>query len=226
MASLGTVSGCADNESMLFIRGAMSMESGSCDFTADESAALLTSGTYDVAFGQAYYGDLLVGNQLASQGDKTRSRSETSSVTLEGAEVRLMNPDDSVLRSTFTSPGAGFIEVGSGEDTGYGGISVVVVPASSGADAVAAEMVGSYLIAEIRVFGKTLGGQEVESGIFKFPITVCEGCLVRFPATAMSPDGTCEGSEDAEASQPCRLGQDDVVSCAACAGNYAVCKEP
>lgn len=226
LTSLGTLSGCADNESMLFIRGVMAVDSETCVLTYEPGALLLNRGTYDVGFGNAYYASLLVGNQLASEGDKTRSRTETSNIALEGAEVRLLNPDNSVARRTFTAPGAGFIQVGSGQDTGYGGITVVVVPASSGEDALNnTNMNGDYVIAEIRVFGKTLGGQVVESGLFKFPISVCRGCLVRFPTDSLNTDGTCRPAEDADVKQPCRLGQDEYVSCSVCFGSYDICRE-
>ncbi|MGC4069663.1 MAG: hypothetical protein QM784_34395 [Polyangiaceae bacterium] len=67
----GATAGCADNESMLFIRGVMARESGNCELVADDTATLLTVGTLDVGFRGAYSAALLVGNQLASRGQKS-----------------------------------------------------------------------------------------------------------------------------------------------------------
>jgi len=226
LSGAGLLGGCADNESMLFVRGAMHLTAGSCDLVADSSATMLTNGVYDIAFKQAYSAALLVGNQLASRGQKARSRTETSSITLEGAEVNLLSSQGGSLVPAFTSPGAGFVEVGSGQDNGYGVMSAVIIPAF--AAKAAATNNGGYVIAEIKVFGKTLGGQDVESGVFKFPITVCSGCLVQFPVDSVDAVGNCiVGTTNTAATQPCVVGQDDPVNCAVCAGNFSVCaKKP
>jgi hypothetical protein len=220
----GATTGCADNESMLFIRGVMAREAGNCEMVADDTATLLTAGIQDVGFLGAYSAALLVGNQLASRGQKTRSRTETSSITLEGAEVTLVKPNGSRLRTPFTSPGTGFVQVGSGQENGYGVMSSVLVPYVAALEALEDAGGGpSYAIAEIRAFGKTLGGQEVESGIFKFPVNICRGCLVTFPMSSVVSGDVCQGGDDTNETMPCVMGQDDVVSCAVCAGQYDVC---
>ena len=33
------------------------------------------------------------------------------------------------------------------------------------------------LVSRIRLFGESLGGNDVETGLFDFPINVCTGCL-------------------------------------------------
>jgi hypothetical protein len=220
-----TLLSCQDNESMLFIRGAMYLQPGNCVLSPDAGATLLTNGVWDTAFGNSYGISLLVGNQLASKGLKTRARTETSNITLEGAEVSLRQPDGSLLRPTFTAPGAGYIEVGTGEDTGYGAMNIVAIPLSDANELIENDVVGGYTIAEIRVFGKTLGGQEVESGLFKFPITVCRGCLIRYPSASMGADKLCTASKEATTG-PCRLGQDDEINCSLCAAKMDRCKDP
>ena len=46
------------------------------------------------------------------------------------------------------------------------------------------------IIVRFRVFGTTLGGQEIESGDFDYPIFMCDGCLVRYPIdTNVAPPG-------------------------------------
>lgn len=221
---VGTLLGCQDNESMVFIRGALRGEPGNCELSADESATLLTNGVLDTVFGSPYGMALLVGNQMASRGQKTRARTETSNVLLEGAEVSLRRPNGDLVNRAFTAPGTGFVPVGSGEGTGYGVMSIVAIPWDYVDDIVSNDSGGGYVIAEVKAFGTTLGGQEVESGVFKFPISVCRGCLIRYPANLMTTSG-CTASKDEE-TLPCRLGQDDPINCSICAYEYAICRSP
>jgi hypothetical protein len=90
------------------------------------------------------------------------------------------------------------------------------------------------VVARVRVFGDTLGGQEIESNEYSFPIFVCEGCLVTYPVDAADPDQgpgvyLCELSSDEATVVPdqiCALGQDVVVPCTICAAQSAVCQDP
>jgi hypothetical protein len=103
-------------------------------------------------------------------------------------------------------------------------MSIVAIPWDSADEIVPEGFEGGYTIAEVKVFGKTLGGQDVESGTFKFPISVCNGCLIRYPANLMSSTG-CTASKDEE-TLPCFLGQDDPINCSICAYEYAICRNP
>src|SRR5512145_673071 len=176
-------SGCAENDSTLFILGVAAIGSD-CTYTPSASTTMMPSGQLDVGFDQSYQAGLVLANQMASRGDKSRSRTETSRIILEGAEVNLLLPDGSSLRDAFSAPGAGFVDVGNGAQPGYGILSVVLIPRPN-EDQVARALDQGYVIAEVKAFGKTLGGQEVESNVFRFPIDVCRGCLVTFPSSAV-----------------------------------------
>ncbi len=218
IASAQLCFGCEEDESMLFVQGVLMASPPECKYRADESATLLAGGTLDVGFGRGYLAGLLVGNQLAAQGDKERSRTETSRISLNGAEIRLLGVSEGGEHELgfFSSPGTGFINPSEGADAGYGVVAVMVIP---DAEMVAGE-VGRYVIAEIRVFGETLGGREIESNVYRFPIEVCWGCLVTFDS--IDGGGQCfvesgaTGTED----PPCRFGQDEVVSCTTCMGSF------
>lgn len=214
--------GCQENESMVVVRGVMKLEAGTCEATADESATLLMNGVVDTVFNSPYRVSLLVGNQLASKGQKSRARTETSNVILEGAEVEVKKDDGDLIGEAFTSPGIGYIPVGSGEGTGYGVMNIVAIPLDR--FGILRKIGSGYVIAEVKVFGKTLGGQEVESGVYKFPITFCKGCLIQFPSNLMTENG-CEASQEEE-NVPCMLGQDDPIKCSICAAAYDECKTP
>ncbi|HEY5959870.1 MAG TPA: hypothetical protein VIV60_25120 [Polyangiaceae bacterium] len=221
----GAVWGCADNDSTLFVVGVAKIESD-CTYSPSASTTLLPQGVYDVGFDGSYQVGLILGNQMASRGAKARSRVETSRITLEGAEVRLSLPSGGEAHVPFTAPGAGFVDVGLGQDPGYGILSIVIIPELSNA-VIGTALTDGYVIADIKAFGKTLGGQEVESNVFKFPVKVCRGCLVTYPASELDADGNCLGSAATEASSgPCNWGQDTPVVCSSCAARYDVCRFP
>jgi hypothetical protein len=91
------------------------------------------------------------------------------------------------------------------------------------------------VVVKVRVFGTTLGGEDVESAELLFPIEVCDGCLVSFPSSDLDPavSGTqCKRAADMDAptstetDSPCNLGIDFPVSCTACSNLYAACQTP
>ncbi len=137
------------------------------------------------------------------------------------------------LGDPFSSTGTGFVNPSSGTDPALTIMYANLIPAS-----VAAKLQVGTVIAKVRVFGTTLGGEDVESSELAFPIDVCSGCLVAYPASArdLTADGTdyqCKVAADdmptsaaAEADQPCSLGIDIPAPCTACSGSYDVCASP
>jgi hypothetical protein len=83
------------------------------------------------------------------------------------------------------------------------------------------------IIARIKVLGTTLGGQEIESAEFDYPITICNGCLVSYPTESLDPEGMeCIGGDSmgAPMATVCSLGQDAPVDCSLCAGVNVACQ--
>jgi hypothetical protein len=90
----------------------------------------------------------------------------------------------------------------------------------------------------VKVFGTTLGGQELESAELRFPIEVCTGCLIYYPPSAY--DSTLDPNEpylcatspvtalgeDAEGVLGCFPGQDRPVSCIHCSAFSEICRDP
>lgn len=223
----GSMVGCADNESTLFIQGVAKIN-GDCTYSTNGGDQVLPKGVYDVGFRGSYQAGLIVGNQMSGRGDSNRSRTETSRILLEGAEVRLSLSTGESYMDAFSAPGAGFVDVGGGSGAGYGVLSVVLLPRPKDPAEANRALGAGYVIAEVKAFGRTLGGQEVESGAFKFPIEICYGCLVSFAADEVERNSAqevvCRAS--AEATSVCRLGQDDVVGCSVCSSSYEVCQKP
>lgn len=222
--------GCAENESTLFIAGVTKVGSDCAYAPGGADNLLLPRGVYDVGFAGSYQAGLLVGNQMNSRGQKARARTETSRILLEGAEVSLWLPEGGALVEPFSSPGAGFVDVVAGEGAGYGVLPVVLLPRPRSEAEEAAALEAGYVIAEVRAFGKTLGGREIESNAFKFPIDVCMGCLVTFGSADVELDANnevvCRQAGTDEGSAPCLWGQDEPVSCSLCASKFPVCERP
>lgn len=214
------VPGCAPNDSALFIRGVLAQVAPQCTVTADPAALMLGSGTLDLEFTNTYVAALLVGNQLVRRGSKDLLRTETSRVRLEGAVVTVSTAGGATIRS-FSTLGTGFVDPGNGTDPGYGVMFATLIPPQTG-------NVGEVVNVTVRVYGKTLGGEDIESGDISYPIYICRGCLIDYPRDAADPTAStylCNASGDATVNKPCRLGQDDRIDCRLCS-NHRMCVDP
>ena len=184
-------------------------------------------------FSNDYTAALVVGNQITERGSREQLRTETSRISLKGAEVRLETLKGELLVSPFSSTATGFIDAASGTDPAISVMYASLIPPS-----VSPSLPAGTIVAKVRVFGDTLGGQDVESSELLFPIEVCDGCLVSYPASArdLTADGTeyvCKTAttaEDAAASEesqlPCELGIDLPAPCTVCSGVYEICQSP
>jgi hypothetical protein len=224
--------GCSENNSSLFIRGALAIEETGCVARAEPGALMRGGGVLDVSFRQDYTAALLVGNQLSTQGDRDSLRTETARVTLTGAEVRLYDLENNQL-DEYTVQASGFVDAAPTADSpGFGSVFVSVIRPESNFRTVGCEALdtpgqGCDIIVNVRVFGETLGQREVESNELQFPLHVCYGCLVAFPLVALDPvNNTCQGSDQDEVEATyCFLGQDASIDCRLCPRNSA-CQSP
>jgi hypothetical protein len=220
---------CSDNNSSLFITAVLYPQAPQCVLTPDLTSVSIGSGVLDLGFRKNYKGTLLVGNQLTSRGSKQTLRSETSRVTLRGAEINL-NTSTGENLFQFSVNGSGFVDVSRGEDSGFGLFEAELIPASLGEQLTGLLEIpegGSVqVVALVRVFGQTLGNQELTSSELSFPITVCTGCLVRYPLSAINlVTGFCLTGTTELPVPGCRLGQDDPIDCRSCAATNDLCKK-
>jgi hypothetical protein len=226
---------CSDNNSSLFITNVLYPPPPQCTITADVTSTALGSGTLDLEFTKSYKAALLVGNQLTSRGSKQTLRTETSRVTLRGAEITLTTSTGQELYK-FSVNGTGFVDVSRGEDSGFGLFGTELIPASIGEKLTEDLMIpaggSNQVIALVRVFGTTLGNQELTSSELSFPITVCTGCLIEYPLAALVPIGpngatqVCARGATELPVPGCRPGQDDKIDCRACAATHDLCMSP
>ncbi|HVY28042.1 MAG TPA: hypothetical protein VHB79_15905 [Polyangiaceae bacterium] len=226
----GALPSCATNDSMMFIIGVAVRKAGSCTVSASLDSPILAKGTLDRALATDYVAGLLVGNQVTQRGSRDRIRTETSRITLKGAEVHLESTQGAELTPAFSSVGTGFVDASEGTDAALSAMFATLIPGS-----VSGKLPLGTLVAKVRVFGTTLGGEDIESAELGFPIEVCDGCLVSYSAadrdlTSDSPDYQCKVATDmagaADTDLPCSLGIDIPAPCTVCSGVYKVCQSP
>jgi hypothetical protein len=130
--------------------------------------------------------------------------------------------------------GTGFVDASDGTDAAPAVMFASLIPNS-----VAASLPAGTIVSKVRVFGTTLGGEDVESAELLFPIEVCDGCLVSYPASARDPAAdsgtyqckltaadTATAATSDSTSLPCELGVDFPVPCTACSGLFDACVSP
>jgi hypothetical protein len=214
----------SDEQSLLLL-GAMKADSALCVVKAEASAPLLAAGVLDLAFRSSYSAFLLVQSRLLAPG----SAKETQRVSLLGVEITLTTLDGTVL-DKHSDVAASSIQAGTAS-VAYGFASVTLIPHGLG-EAKSVQSAAS-LLAKIRVLGETSNGTALTSSELVFPIRVCTGCLVEYPASAADPfqpagaDYLCSSNAAAAAAPaPCLVGQDVSFSCALCVSSVSLCRDP
>jgi hypothetical protein len=238
---------CTDNNETIFIRQVQLPQSPDCSTKNDITASFLGRGFLDVGLSQRYLASVLVGSQLVARGDARQTRAEPNRVAIQGADIDLVTFDVSGNEQLFQSysvTATGMIDPTSSADPGYGLAAIEMIPPAVGIklrDVLRAETVKSTTgnvvetyEARIKIFGTTLGGRDVETGQWAFPIDLCYGCSVQFPPDANDPTlGTpginCLAKTATTAStttgvtEACFAGQDGVTDCRNCKGSI-VCQ--
>jgi hypothetical protein len=201
---------------------------------------MIATGRVDGALSPtAYTPSFLLGSALVAQGNPTTPQAETSTLTIQGADVRVVDPVDNSQWMNNDVLTAGTIEPASGATPSYLAISASIMDSGAIAHFLPAaptvlpgvERPAPAKLAEVYVkfHGTTLGGAYVESDEFLFPVYVCNGCLVTFPAgsiptqpntTSAYCSGTVASTSTAEA---CTPGQDQSIDCQQCFALDAVC---
>lgn len=246
LVAAGTVVGaalpaCATNDQTIFIRSALAPSTtrvgGSCTYTSDTQQPGLLEPLVDVGLTDSYFAVFLIGNQLITRGDPQNNRAESNRAHINGGVVRVTEPDGRLIRE-FTSLAAGFNDPSNNNTPGYGVSGLTVFDPGTadivcGRDApdkpcVALPNRGTSktVLINVKVFGTTLGGVDVESGEYQMPMQVCNGCLVKFDGydTGVDPlkpaPDNCNlpAEKTAGTDGPCRVGQDVPISCRTCQG--------
>lgn len=222
---------CVENDQSIFVRNVLApstnRQGGICSYSDDPQQPALFSGVFDVGVRDNYQAVVLVGSQLVGRGDPSNTRAEPNRVHINGAVVRVAEPDGATI-SEFTSVAAGFTDPGSNNNPDYGVFSIVAIDAPTSQNLrgqVSGRRATKQIVVFIKAFGKTLGGVDLESGEYQFPITVCNGCLVDFSTadTARPLADQCKGvaagaTGGGQEQVPCNPGQDESTPCQLCQG--------
>lgn len=235
MAASAAVPACAANDQTIFIRSALAPSSnrqaGGCVYTNDPTQNALFEAHADLGVTDSYLAVLLVGNQLIPRSDSLDNRAESNRVHINGAIVRVTEADGTLIRE-FTSLATGFADPASTNTPSYGTIGIVALDAPTRAlllPSLPNRVVSKTILINIKAFGTSLGGKDVESGEFQLPMQVCNGCLVNF-AGANDPTGKVQPNCGlpptmalTPATSPCFTGQDEMTPCQACVNTRDAC---
>jgi hypothetical protein len=221
-------SACVHDDSSFFVQAAIYPQpqgSGTCTYTANPSQNFISHGTLDVAFARQYRAVFLLANQLVAQSNPNQVQTETANINVQGAIVRDTDAAGNQL-DKFTSLTSGTVYAAVGGTPGYSAIDATVVsPTAAGAAGN-----GKTVVAYIKFYGHTLGGQYIESNEFEYPVDICNGCLIQFSAAdintcyqnipncegAVGDGGTASTSTGGSQAVPCHLGQDTLIDCSQC----------
>jgi len=218
-------SSCVDNDSSFFIYGVMDITSSQCIAKPDSTASLIPEGTLDTAVADGYQAAILVGSHLTQRGSREKLRTETSRLSITGAHITLYGTQGAVIE--FDTPATGLVNPASGTDPGLAAVFARLVRYDD-MDKLGPD---GQMIARIKILGTTLGGQEIESAVFDYPITLCTGCLVVYPSEALDPNPPylCDRVSDTPTTSDqkiCFFGQDTYFPCTLCAATDPLCLDP
>lgn len=213
---------CVPNESTIFFRGCMipTESAGLCSVQAEVSAPVWFSGAIDSAFTSEYHCLALLENQMVARGDPTSLRTETARVDFYQADVQILTADppeqakiiqrlDGSL-AQYSVAIKGFADPGTGTTPGLGSADVVMIDAATVKDlrlqAIKSGRVQS-VVSSVTVRGRSLGGLELYTNTFRWPIDVYVGDTCVEPVS-----DTCTGS-NGKPTAVCYPGQDLALDC-------------
>jgi hypothetical protein len=231
-ASMGgfSLSACAHDDSTIFVQSVLAPQivapGTGCSYTNDPTQPAIDEGFLDIAVRPSYTAAFLLANQLVPRGDPAAPKTETSYVTIKGAIVQVTDAaTGAAISPEFTSLASVVIPPAQGNTPGYSALpGITLIPEMTVANLGALFNSQRNLLVYAKFFGDTLGGQYVESDNFQFPVSVCNGCLISFSISDVSPlcsNLNCMGNSAAMAQTaqvPCN-GEDFPIDCQACLGS-------
>jgi len=240
VALLVGLAGCAASDSGSLIIAGIGAPDDACIIQVPPEF-FRSGGFLDLSARETYVLTPILRNNLDAEIDQVRLLSSPSfDVSLRGAEVEITDAaglrfvglfDDEFgdLPNPFTIPVSGFVEAGGSEQA----ISFDVIPAPYGRALSGVVREREQLVISVQIFGRTSGGNEVETPVFTFGIETinpagggscpCAGGLANFrPGPSVRCAVGDEESEDA-----CFPGQDSRQvldpNCAECGGEGQFC---
>jgi len=214
--------GCAENDSTIYVRQMQAeTRDAECIVNSDPGSLTDSVGIYDPlcqfddqgnitanCSTSPYRGFPLVGNGMVSRGDEDLLRAESNSVQLYGIEREVILPGGGLVTAEIGtadasfSAVAGFVEVSSPTNPGFGLTDAVLLTRDEAVGALQAAGGDTNVLVRFKLLGETLGGKDVETGIFDYPVEIRNR-----PGRFRSCDSIDLTEEIDEADVPCRLNQ-------------------
>lgn len=245
-AALGAgLAGCQDRDFGMSIRQVQPIDSSSCAVDTSEDH-FQASGLIDIALRNGYTIHPLIQNNMlditeVKQFSDTDGRVNTNAIILQSASIEYTALDtlSAQISSPVIVPLSGTVPVGDVLVVGVEVLNSAVLSQLRDADEFLliddsgqARPIRSSvkIIARIRIDGETLDGKKVESNEFLFPIEVCNGCLIEYPAPLLQQRGgvlTCPAVTLDEEGNPV-VAEDDEKVCSGALGTdngFVDCQE-
>jgi hypothetical protein len=194
LATFAAAPGCAEDQTMLYVRAIVPPTKG-CGFdgSVDANVVALTWGMLDWSCKKEYSANILIANTMQRNPSNELRRTEANRVQIQTIEVNAILPGGAVV--AYDLPATAVIEPADGTTPGYAVVGVPLLPFRK---IEFSRIPGTGLVKqvdfEIRVRGKTLGGNEVTSAPFLFPVRIGEGILGAVGGDA-GATGTCTGQD-------------------------------
>ena len=221
-AAAFTSASCARDDSSIFIRGVVVVTRTDCSFQVSLTPTLQLQGSIDAAYAGEYRATLIVENQLVARGNPVTLKTETSGVQLYEAEVQVLDPSQGNGAITrYSVPITGFVDPSLSGSAGVGASEVLMVDAATItklAANVASTGIVQEVVSSVILKGRTLGGLEVHTQEFLYPISVF------FNTTCTQPAGmACIRAMSTTATVDCRIGLDEATNCVNIASSLGAC---
>jgi hypothetical protein len=203
LASLSAA--CAPEGSSAYVSKNLLLDS-SCKVNVEDTE-FLAVGEYDIApstsakslFCQrSYFMHLVVNSNLKANANDATGRAEPNVLQITEAEIRLVDiqqqatigftqksnqlPNPFRVKSNIT------LQPTTGRDPTTGEVPIEAIPVGYASQL--AKYVNKQIIAEVTIFGTTLGDVDIDFATFSFPIHICQGCLTR--CLADFPEGATQ----------------------------------
>jgi|GEM_PF-1485146 len=248
VTGLSVTTGCQDQDISLNVNRVIPYDSASCE-VLDGEGIFLANGVLDLAVRQNYTVNLEVSNNLVNVVEARNFQPSDMRVSYNGVSLRSAVIEYSTLDQLSTGiptkrviPLSGSVP----ESTAlvlsnFELFSPDVLEQIRNAQEFYSENEGKVtparsaitILTRVRIKGKTQDGRDVESSEFLFPVELCNGCRIQYPADMLvqrggqlscppKPAASEEGSATSGAGDPVcpsTLGTDDsFVDCQACQG--------
>jgi hypothetical protein len=223
-AAAASIPACAHNDQTLYVQFALAPPTptnGQCTYDPVVTSPFLPRGTVDAALTPGYTPVFLLGNTNRSQGSLDNVQAETGRILVQGALVRVIDPADGSVWMDNTVLTTGTIEPAAGTTSSYMAIPATIMDAKALAHFDPGKGQPAKLaVTYVTFYGQSTGGDSIESNEFQFPVDVCHGCLVSYPALDTNTlQQYCSGkisSTSTTGGVACVTGQDQVVDCQHC----------